>query len=210
MQQSDLIMLKLMNMNMSMRLKWDESQHPREPAGTSIGGQFASETEGESINSFEENIRTKKIESSAYYKDGKQILSKNGDKTEVEFTDDEIALMNGGILTHNHPIPRSFSGEDILFFNSQKLDEIRAVGPGVNYSMKSNGVFVSDNILESEINKQSARITTEYFAAIKEGSLTIQDANKYLHHDVNKAIAKLYGWTYSRKIIDKTFYSSIE
>ena len=98
---------------------------------------------------FESMIRKDSIETGIIVDaDGKVVLKKKGTETQVRFTPDEIVLMAGKVLTHNHPrqegydsigIGHSLSKPDLVMATYSKAKEIRAVtGEGSTFSMRIN------------------------------------------------------------------------
>ena len=103
----------------------------------------------ETLRAKEEEIRYQKHESAFVYDlQGRLLLSKEGEQYEVSFTPEELTLMRGNVLTHNHPRgleypdsdPRSFgnsfSDDDIFLASVYELAEIRVVTPKQRFSMK--------------------------------------------------------------------------
>ena len=86
----------------------------------------------------ERAIHRASTENVAIYKDGKQIAVSNGSGREVIFTKEELKLMKGSVLTHNHPQGTSFSRADLQLIKQRKLEEIRAVAnyDDTTYSIK--------------------------------------------------------------------------
>ena len=94
-------------------------------------------------------IRHQRFESAFVYDPkGNLVFGKDGAQYEVAFSPEELKLMKGNILTHNHPRglgfpdtdPRSwgnsFSDDDIFLASTHELAEIRAVTPKQRFSMK--------------------------------------------------------------------------
>lgn len=87
---------------------------------------------------FEKRISKNDYETAGVYdEDGNKRFQKKGNKYTVQFTDDEIALMDGAILTHNHPGRSSFSHADVRFLFTTGLREIRVINtPGEIFRME--------------------------------------------------------------------------
>jgi hypothetical protein len=97
----------------------------------------------------EDEIRAHHFES-AYFWDaqGNLLLSKDGEVDRITFSDEEMALMNGAIATHNHPHgwrygardPRrgghTFSAKDVQLACRHSLVLLRVVTPKFRYMMK--------------------------------------------------------------------------
>lgn len=79
------------------------------------------------IHSVEDRIRNQDFESASVIdSNGNQILFKDGEKSQVAFTSEEISRMKGSTLTHNHPSGAGFSREDIGMLVGASLKEMRA------------------------------------------------------------------------------------
>ena len=101
---------------------------------------------------------------------GQQLFRKKGGAAEVSFTDKEIRLMKGGVLTHNHPGPDygCFSPKDINLLRYGKLTEIRCVTPDGVFRIQHPGKW------PSEINNLE-KLTAEYYNIDKDISAAIYD-----------------------------------
>jgi hypothetical protein len=154
-------------------LKYDPNQ-PRVPAGNSEGGQWTDGAGNISrIIADEESIRNAETEYSfSYDKDGKMVLFNGGSKTEIYYTEEEVALFRGGTLTHNHPDGYSLSEFDLRLAYQLQLKEIRAVTTTATYIVKTgiNG-WPDENTIKNLYS--TARVTLiEY---ITENNITDYD-----------------------------------
>ncbi|KAF5037074.1 hypothetical protein DSECCO2_568470 [anaerobic digester metagenome] len=89
------------------------------------------------VEASENRIRGKKTETAILVgMDGKILIDKSdGHKSQVGFNGQELALMDGAILTHNHPRNSTFSDEDLKIM-VHGLKEIRAVAVHGTFVMK--------------------------------------------------------------------------
>lgn len=160
------------------------------------GGQFTSGAGGESLSDTENKIRNQKFESAGLFKDGKQIFFKDGKSVEVEFTDDELKKMEGALLTHNHPMDRSFSEEDVGFFKDYSLSEMRAVSKNHTYILKNpNNIKLTENVVKdyrSLLTLQARKLQED----IDKKLISESFANENIHHQVMKKLATGYNLTY--------------
>ena len=172
-------------------------------SGQSIARASSASADVDSIGSVEGRIRTQNFESAAIFKNGKQLLFKDGQASSVSFSPDEVSLMKGAVFTHNHPGGRSFSLEDVSIFNHSGMKEIRAVGNGVEYSLvrtaKSRKV-TTKNLRSYYLDEETAK-RYDFNRAINEGRMTIEFANANHHHEVMIEVAAAMGLTYTRKYI---------
>lgn len=125
-----------------------------------------------SVLELENRIRPQRFESAAVFnEDGAQILFKDGAQYEVDFTWGEIAQMQGGILTHNHPRGwevspehpgrggNSFSREDWDMAVAGNLAEMRAVSPGWRHAVKKpNGGWPSEAELKRILDRAEREV----------------------------------------------------
>jgi hypothetical protein len=88
------------------------------------------------VKDHEKEIKDNKVEHGAVFStNGDIILKKVGAADHITWTREEREVMQGTILTHNHPNNAGFSPEDIKFACGNGLKEIRAVGSTRSYSI---------------------------------------------------------------------------
>ena len=146
----------------------------------------------------EDKIREHKFESLAVFKDGKQIFFKDGEKSQVSFTEDEMKLFAGNIVTHNHPGGRSFSESDLITFNNSNAKEIRAVSKLYDYSLSGQTSKFSYAELRNKYREFNETIRQQFTDKIDSGKMTIEQANTEHHHEVNILFADHFKLTYKR------------
>ena len=102
------------------------------------------------IGEFENSIYNQQYETAGVYSsDGKLLFTKDGTKSSVKFTIDELNQLNGATLTHNHPSGTSFSRDDIKLFLNEKVKEIRAVDSEFVHSMiNGNSVKMTNKAVD--------------------------------------------------------------
>lgn len=89
------------------------------------------------IRGYEKVIAGDNTESAILMCSDGEVVTVNGrynqeyNSHEVEYTDEDMTKVRGGILTHNHPLGFPFSVEDIAFAGKCDLEEIRAVGRSI-------------------------------------------------------------------------------
>ena len=99
----------------------------------------------------DEIVLNERFETAVLFDDetGAILIDKRGAQYEVGFTKDELALMRGRTLTHNHPRAyasplsdgslnggSSFSENDVFLAGQQRLARIRAVSPGWRHELE--------------------------------------------------------------------------
>lgn len=161
---------------------------------------------GISLPDIENRIRSQKFESAAIFKDGKQLLFKNGEQSSVSFTDAEVTLMRDAILTHNHPGSKSFSREDVSMFVRQEMAEVRAVSQNFDYSLK-NGTFNRKNSdVKDVLNWYSHfdhEVRNEFEDLLADKKISLDFANAEHHHKIMLKLAERFGFKYNRIKIEK-------
>jgi len=73
--------------------------------------------------------KNSEIEQAVIVRDGEVLVEKGGDRTNIHFEPEELALMGGSVLIHNHPRGTSFSLGDLTVAEYNRLEEIRAITP---------------------------------------------------------------------------------
>lgn len=151
------------------------------------------------LEPYETRIRQQDFESAAVSKNGKFLYFKDGEKSRVVFTDEEVALMEGATGTHNHPGSRSFSREDIALFFHAKLERLRAVGRLADHDIQRTSKTKATP--EQAIKVYQAahkKIEKEFMDLIYYDKLTVEEANFTHHHRVLEIVAKKLHLRYER------------
>ena len=142
------------------------------------------------IHDIEDKIRNQDYESAACVdKDGNVLIFKDGEESQVAFTQEECKLMAGNVLTHNHPSSTSFSVEDVDCWLANDMQEIRATNRlGITYSLSRGENFdksIGENFAVAfHINRNKALREAQqtlddkgYPAKIARGEISIDQAN---------------------------------
>ncbi len=159
------------------------------------------------IKGIEAKIKTRKTEK-AYLFDSKGniLLEKGGTRNQVVFTQEELKLFKGSILTHNHPGASSFSVQDVRTACANSLKEIRVTGTFRTYAMKmKDGSNMYPDLWKDKIRDvyvvHNAEVRREFVSKIGKGDMSIQDMELLHFHEV---------WTRTAKDISELDYSFIE
>ena len=155
------------------------------------------------VHEIEDKIRNQDYESAACVdKDGNVLLFKDGEQSQVAFTPKENALMAGNVLTHNHPSSSMFSKEDVDYWLSNDLQEIRATNRlGITYSLSRGENFemaTSENFAVAfRINQGKALSKAQktmddmgYQWKIATGEVSIEQANVEFRKLINTEMVK--------------------
>ena len=147
--------------------------------------------------------------------EGHLILEKEGERNKIEFDDEEVALINGATLTHNHPYglsfpendPRSFghsfSEDDIRLACLAELVEVRAVTPKLRFSMKEppsgwDFAFWEDKVRPSFI-KHHQNVWQALDQAFISGAITPAEASIRVLHETWSLVANEVRLIYTRE-----------
>ena len=160
-------------------------------------------------------IRRNRYETAvAYDSKGNLLLNKKGGSRSVSFTPEEIAKLKDSVFTHNHPsalgqtgiraIGTSFSHQDLTFAVNANLKEIRAVTPTYTFSVKrpKNGWGVSPKQVRTAYNRAERAVKKEmdkYLNIVGRSNTSYDRANASYYNQINKRVAKKFGWEYSHK-----------
>ena len=193
---------------------FDPAKHPRGEGGRfGEGGtiETVSKTRESVILAEESTIRYQTYETAVIVDDkGDVVIKKVGDTNSVTFTSDEKKLMEGHTLTHTHPSSCSFSSQDILMAQILNLREMRAVSGKYTYSIKPSG-DKWPNIFFSALDYQygqwtsdayrslDSELRSEFEEKLSNKIMTIDDANKTHHHELNLRLARRFNLIYTRE-----------
>lgn len=184
---------------------FDEAKHPRNAAGSAIGGKFRLKGEGEKQAQCEDTIRDEAVEYMAGYTSaGKQFFISKGDATSVAIPDkaQKSKHMQGAVLTHNHPAGRSFSTSDVEVGSYFALGEMRAVSKQHDYSIKPDLSISTGSRLpggwpiRSEILAVHSAVAAEVDAAWNKEKYMSPNPNR--DHQVWERAAPILGLAYTR------------
>lgn len=141
----------------------------------------------------------------AYDRAGKPLFIKDGATSAVEFTDDEIGMLGGAVLSHNHPMGSSFSDAAVAFFIRNGLDEIRAVGERYTYRLTGTppqiGALDRDTVAMNAYRRWRDHyysLMTGFRNKVANGEVSADDA--WLEHSnaILERLASEYGLKYER------------
>jgi len=136
--------------------------------------------------------------------DGNIVFSKDGERSQVSFTPDEVSLIKGKnlIFTHNHPaLGVSFSWADVNFAVRTDLAEMRAVGKEYVHSIKRPAAGWPDiNVLYAHYRLANEEVETEFWNRINAGEMTMDEAEKEHWHEVWTRVARRLNLLYKREV----------
>lgn len=170
----------------------------------------------QSVFKSERSIRMNKFETLiAFDAKGKVLFSKKGEQYEVSgLSNNELRALNNAIVTHNHPrslgergvraIGNSFGDVDLSTAIANNVREIRAVTPTYTFSMKrpKGGWGVSVEKFRETHKKVNREVRAEFERYLWNQGYSdeaIARVETRHYHEVNKRLAKLFGWNYSKR-----------
>lgn len=118
---------------------------------------------------------------------GEVVFRKSGDVNSVDFDRDELALLRGRVLTHNHPTGRSLSITDMDLLRTWDIDEVRVIGSnGMRYSARltNAGKELSPSEFHAAIKANDRIVANDFWAEIRAGRLTRDQAEAQHAHRV--------------------------
>lgn len=149
----------------------------------------------------EDELVTQSFESAFLYgENGTVILSKNGLAHEVEFTDQEMKLFKGNVLTHNHPRNTTFSPEDVYMLKNTGLQEIRAAVELGTYTLKWNSEIEklpSYDEFVTDFKKSFDYFIKQYLKQFPDGMKDLDKLNVRVQDANMNYLAKKYKLDYS-------------
>jgi 2'-5' RNA ligase len=149
------------------------------------------------MESFEKDNAGAKIESGAVYsKSGKELFKVKGDENAVDFSEDQLKLMKGAVVTHNHPVVTghpdggSFSPSDISLMFNTGAAEVRAVTENYIHVVRpkmvgGRPIKTALGLLDNRKKKIQAKLTKQFHA----GKLKRNDFAVEFWHQVWKTAA---------------------
>lgn len=182
---------------------------------------------------YEDEIKDLNYERGGWYdQNGNQVYEKKGEEGSVQMTDDEFALLEGRIFTHNHPIQTtedslrveyspSFSDGDLRVFGEYGSKELRAVTPdGRKFRFIRNfSTFEGDPLYQNPTNslqvaeqmlKESFRIKWSAWDWIEEAEEGSAEYRSRLEYIVNNSTHWAWERVFQQSELDRYFRYSGE
>lgn len=139
-----------------------------------------------------------------YDSSGRRIFHKKGREHNVEFSNEEIKQMAGGVLTHNHPLGATFSEEDIYMLKSARLSQIRAVGRDGVYTLKCPAEWPVELDTLKKIKEEYNRIDMSLREMMEkefvEKNMTVEDYNIVYQNKIIEQLSQEFGLDYGMEV----------
>lgn len=121
-------------------------------------------------------------------------LHKAGSASEINLIRSEVDLMEDTVLVHNHPMGFSFSTDDINAAIAGNATEIKAISSKYDYSMVIDVTLYQSmkniNELKNVIYNESIKLKKEFREAIRNGKMTLEQAQSLHHHELWTRVTK--------------------
>ena len=133
------------------------------------------------LEDFEKSVRSNSTES-FYAEDGegKKILFKNGSKSSVDFSPEEMANMRAYSnisVSHNHPSSSSFSSDDLVFGSRVNAKELRVVTKDFDYTYSPSSTgWESEKSILTKYDAADTKAYNEVYPMYRDKKLTIDQA----------------------------------
>jgi hypothetical protein len=131
---------------------------------------------------------------------GKAVLERSGDQNSVAIFNSDKPLLKDMVLTHNHPMGRSFSEADLRTTQEVDLAELRAVGVGQPYTyvLKRPATGWPVNMAE-RYGKISKQLEAEFALKVKRGEIAAETAEQIFAHGIMTRLAAELKLDYEQK-----------
>ena len=152
--------------------------------------------------------RRKKETAVVYGPDGEYLFQKRGNENEIQFTWAQSKRLIGSVISHNHPLGTSLSGQDICTLLVSKAVEVRAATESGVYYMRAPQrwpaeINTADKILSvrKEIDEE---VKKECQTLYKAGKLTRAERHLLRVDETNRRFAERYGLDYGKEEYKET------
>jgi hypothetical protein len=135
----------------------------------------------------------------AYDKNGNLLFKQAGGRESVRFSPEQLRQMQGGVLTHNHPVGGTFSRNDIGMALHNQLAEVRAVDANYRYSFRiPEGNTLKWNDIAETHQKTLESHADLYRRRVLKGTMTVEQAAAEVEHHSWRFVAQKFGFEYKR------------
>ena len=160
-------------------------------------------------NTLKEEVPSSKVEFGVIYdKNGKMIYCKIGEVNGIGFEPEELKMVAGNIVVHNHPNFSSFSNEDIAFAFQHNPSEIRVsisnhgyyyLRVPQNISEETRRLFKDVEWVKAQRNALKDELHKKVDELFENGIIKRSMRNATLSHLVNQSLLDKYGIEYGFK-----------
>jgi hypothetical protein len=139
---------------------------------------------------------------------GRQLFRRRGTRQFVRFPGDDVALLAGATVVHNHPADVGETDEaltvsltDLVFAVRYDVRQVRAVTPGWRFvvTRPDTGWPADETIVAEVYSETRAEVEAEFRLAVTLGTMTDEDAARLLYHEVMRRVASWGGFVYVKE-----------
>lgn len=166
---------------------------------------FSTEAKGKLLNREKEIANNRTETAFLFSPDGAELFQKDGDVSSVSFNSEELAMIKGGILTHNHPDSSSFSPKDISFLLINDVTELRACFSNGTYILqrtkKTIGRKPSADDVEKAFFEAYGIIGEKYQEIAARNGKNIWFYFRRIEEETIMSLSKMYGLNYRLEVV---------
>jgi hypothetical protein len=165
-------------------------------------GEFSPEASQRLFQHEHDHRHDRKEQAMIMSPDGTIRFKKDGKRNFVEFTtDDEFAMLEGCVFTHNHPKSTPLSVDDVKMAIQCNMKEIRCMGPngtlyrlgttkGWGETMGKKGTKYFWSNLASRLDDLKNDSVTEIRQMIRLGEITVDEANAQIPTQIHEVLTQ--------------------
>lgn len=136
---------------------------------------------------------------------GAVVLRKVGLPDRVEFTQDELSLIKGMSMLHNHPGVGSFSVDDVYFAMAHELADMRVVDAWYSYRLlpPDTGWDVGwwHDVVKPLVDEAQINVGAEFRKHVADGTIPQSLADAAEFHEVWARVCKILGLRYTMDVL---------
>jgi hypothetical protein len=156
------------------------------------------------VSAIEKEIACNDFETAAVFADdGMLLLRKAGERAAIRFTPQEaLQMIDAAVFTHNHPRNTSFSLADVDLAWRLRIGELRVVTQSFLYRMGppvGGWRQIEWQNIEETVYAIRNQVISEFQAALREGRLTENEANREGWHTIWRRTARQLSLSYTRR-----------
>lgn len=165
--------------------------------------KWSQEAKDELLADEEVLSRRKKETAVIYGPEGEYLFQKRGSENEIQFTREQSKRLAGSVISHNHPLGTSLSGQDICTLLLGKAVEVRAATVSGVYYMRAPRQWPAEiNTVDKILAARRAiddEVKRECQELYKAGELTKAERHLRRVDETNRRFAERYGLDYGKE-----------
>lgn len=174
----------------------------RKYSSSKRGSSLISAARRQELQLFEESVCKDNIETALIIPaNGKPFQKTSGNERKVLFTVEEMKLMSGGLLSHNHSNGTTFSADDIQMLVQTDLQEIRACNSEGAFVLRNTDkplpdFFYDSDLLEVKLTEIEEELLPEMQLQLINGEITFEEFDKGIQQAAVEKLMNEYGFDY--------------